>query len=384
MARRLVMGNEAVVLGALAAGCDFYAGYPITPATEIMEEMARVLPRRGGVFLQAEDELAAIGAVIGAAWGGARAMTATSGPGFSLMQENLGYAAMTQTPCVVVDTQRAGPSTGLPTMPAQGDVMQARWGTHGDRPAIVLTASSVEGAYESTRFAFALAERHRVPVVVLLDAVVSHMREPVDLSEPPLPAPRVYPELREGDPRFGDAPFVPFGAGPPAVVTGLSHNVQGLPRTGSGRDIERMLREAQARIAADPQLVHAVRHVDTEDADVVVVAYGITARAAEEAVVNLRGAGVRAGLLDLRVLWPLPALHLTQVAEHARTLVVVELNLGQLVDPIAAAVSGRATVHSLTRADGSLFAPADIEHFVLQLESAALEEGGVHRAAVGR
>src|SRR5690606_32532021 len=178
---RLIQGNEACALGALHAGCTYYAGYPITPASEIMEQMARMLPARHGVFVQMEDEIAAMAAVIGASWAGAKAMTATSGPGFSLMQENLGYAAMTETPCVVVDSQRMGPSTGLPTLPSQGDVMQARWGSHGDRPGVTLTASSVRQVYEVTVAAFNISERYRVPVILLLDAVVSHMREGVEL-----------------------------------------------------------------------------------------------------------------------------------------------------------------------------------------------------------
>ncbi|MCL8206980.1 MAG: 2-oxoacid:acceptor oxidoreductase subunit alpha [Actinomycetia bacterium] len=364
MAKRLVMGNEAVVQGALAAGCDFYAGYPITPATEIMEEMSRELPRRGGVFLQMEDELGALAAVIGAAWGGARAMTATSGPGFSLMQEHIGYAAMTETPCVVVDAQRGGPSTGLPTLPAQGDVMQARFGSHGDRPAIVLTASSVRGAYEATRRAFALAERHRQPVVLLLDAVVAHMREPVDLPPPGPPTPRTWPVLAPDAPRFGGAPFVPFGAGPPVVVTGLAHDVRGLPRTGSGRETERMLRAAAERIERDPELAEGVRRYRLDDAEVGIVAYGITARAAQEAVDALRAVGVRAGLLDLEVLWPLARTSLAALAEQVDAVVVAELNLGQMALAVEAAVGGRAPVRALTRADGGLFAPEDIARFV--------------------
>ncbi len=183
---RLIQGNEACALGALHAGCTFYAGYPITPASEIMEHMARLLPQRHGVFVQMEDEIGALAAVIGAAWAGAKAMTATSGPGFSLMQENLGYAAMTGTPCVVVDSQRMGPSTGLPTLPSQGDVMQARWGSHGDRPGVTLTASSVRSVYEVTVAAFNISEQFRVPVVLLLDAVVSHMREGVELPDLPV------------------------------------------------------------------------------------------------------------------------------------------------------------------------------------------------------
>ena len=181
--QRLMQGNEACARGALHAGCSFFAGYPISPSSEIMERMAQQLPARGGAFIQMEDEIASLAAVIGASWAGAKAMTATSGPGFSLMQENLGYAAMTETPCVIVDAQRGGPSTGLPTLPSQGDVMQARWGTHGDRPALALTASSVGDTYEMTVEAFNLAETYRVPVILLLDATLAHTYENVELSE---------------------------------------------------------------------------------------------------------------------------------------------------------------------------------------------------------
>ena len=357
MALRMVMGNEAAVQGALAGGCDFYAGYPITPATEILEEMGRRLPPRGGVFLQMEDELAAMAAVVGAAWGGARAMTATSGPGFSLMQEHIGYAAITQTPCVVIDVQRGGPSTGLPTLPAQGDVMQARYGTHGDRPAIVLTASSVREAYTTTRKAFQLAERHRTPVVVLLDAVIAHMREPVELPPLPEPALNPWPGSSGTEPPFGAHPFTPFGGPSPIVVTGLSHGEDGWPRTGAGQATERMLKDAIAGIAEDPSLTQGVERYCMDDATVAVVAYGITARAAHAAVETLRAEGERAGLLKLDVLWPLPAAALLEAAEQVDGLLVVEMNLGQLVMPVRAVVGGRTHVAHLGRADGLLLSP---------------------------
>ena len=369
MAKQLIMGNEAVVLGAIAAGCNFYAGYPITPATEIMEEMARLLPPRGGVFVQMEDELAAIAAVIGAAWGGAVAMTATSGPGFSLMQENIGYGAMTQTPCVVVDSQRGGPSTGLPTLPSQSDTMQAKFGSHGDRAALVLTASSVMEAYEATIAAFRLAERHRMPVVLLLDAIVSHMREPVDLPSMPEPTKRSFPKLDPGADRFGDAPFVPFGEGPVTIVTGLSHDATGLTGHSSGAATERMLRQVLQKLKEDPEITEAMQSYRLDEAEVAIVAYGITARAAMEAVDVLRSRGQRVGLVDLKVLWPFPVEKIQEVASNVRVLLVAELNLGQMVMPVEAAVAGRAVVRSLTRADGSLLTPEDISEFVMHLSS---------------
>ena len=367
--RRLVMGNEAVALGAIAAGCDFYAGYPITPATEILEEMARALPRRGGVFLQMEDELAAMAAIIGAAWGGATAMTATSGPGFSLMQENLGYASITQTPCVIIDSQRGGPSTGLPTLPSQGDAMQARFGTHGDRPALVITASSVKGCYDATVLAFKLAKRHRMPVVLLFDAVVSHMREPVQLPPPPPPPERSFPKLEEGDARFGEAPFVPFGHGPITVVTGLSHGGDGLAETRRGVQTEAMIINSITKLEEDPEIqAEWTSDYRLDDAEVAIVTYGITARAAREAVDQLRGKGVAAGLLDLRILWPFAENRLREVASHARTIVVPELNLGQMVMPVRAAVEGAAKVHQLNRADGTLLTPEDIAEFAISVQ----------------
>jgi 2-oxoglutarate ferredoxin oxidoreductase subunit alpha len=342
---RLIQGNEACALGALHAGCSFYAGYPITPASEIMETLARRLPAVGGVFIQMEDEIGALAAVIGAAWAGAKAMTATSGPGFSLMQENLGYAAMTQTPCVVVDSQRAGPSTGLPTLTSQGDVMQARWGTHGDRAALVLTASSVR-------------DRHRLPVVLLLDATLSHMRENVLLPEVSVEERRA-PASLEGFEPFGGAEFLPFGAGSRIVVTGLAHQASGRPAASDGAGAERMLRRAVDDVAADPG-VFLHRAEATEDAELVILAYGITARTAKAAVGQLRADGVRAGLVELQTLWPFPERLVARLAGETAVLLVPELNLGQLVLPVRAAAAGGARVVPLNRADGVLFSPEEI------------------------
>jgi 2-oxoglutarate ferredoxin oxidoreductase subunit alpha len=367
---RLIQGNEACALGALHAGCTFYAGYPITPASEIMEHMARLLPPRHGVFVQMEDEIGALAAVIGAAWGGAKAMTATSGPGFSLMQENLGYAAMTETPCVVVDSQRMGPSTGLPTLPSQGDVMQARWGSHGDRPGVTLTASSVRNVYEVTVAAFNISERFRVPVVLLLDAVVSHMREAVELPELPVVT-RASPEDPAGFLPFGGTEFMPFGAGRPIVVTGLAHAESGLPRSTDGAGAERMLRRAVGRIDTAGDAITRTRPWALEDAEVGIIAYGISARPARGAVSLLRAEGIRAGLLELETLWPLPERAIRRLAERTRFLLVPELNLGQLVLAVRAAVEGRTPVVALNRVDGSIFTPAQIAD-------------AIHRAPEGR
>ena len=356
---RLIQGNEACALGALHAGCTFYAGYPITPASEIMEHLARLLPPRGGTFVQMEDEIGAMAAVIGAAWGGAKAMTATSGPGFSLMQENLGYAAMTETPCVVVDSQRMGPSTGLPTLPSQGDVMQARWGSHGDRAAVVLTASSVRAVFDVTVAAFNISEAYRVPVVLLLDAVVSHMREGVTLPDLPVVT-RHAPEPGAPFQPFGSPDFVPLGAGRKIVVTGLAHAESGLPRATDGANAERMLRRAIDRLTAAGDAILRTRTHRLDDAGVGIVAYGITARPAQGAVDLLRAEGIRAGLLELETLWPLPGQSLRTLAERVDLLVVPELNLGQLVVPIQAEVGGLTRVLPLGRVDGQLFSPAGL------------------------
>jgi len=355
---RLIQGNEACALGALHAGCTFYAGYPITPASEIMETLARRLPALGGTFIQMEDEIAAIAAVIGAAWAGAKAMTATSGPGFSLIQENLGYAAMTGTPCVIVDSQRAGPSTGLPTLTSQGDVMQARWGTHGDRAALVLTASSVRDVYEMTVRAFNLSERHRLPVVLLLDATLSHMRENIILPDVPVEDRRA-PASLEGFEPFAGPEFLPFGAGARIVVTGLAHQASGRPAASDGAGAERMLRRAITDVETDPE-VFLHRAEETDDAELVILAYGITARAAKAAVRLLRTDGVRTGLVELQTLWPFPESFVARLAGQTELLLVPELNLGQLVLPVRAAAAGQARVVALNRADGVLFSPEEI------------------------
>jgi len=353
-----MQGNEACALGAVHAGCSFFAGYPISPSSEIMEWMARLLPPRGGVFVQMEDELASLGAVIGASWTGAKAMTATSGPGFSLMQEHIGYAAMTETPCVIVDSQRVGPSTGMPTMPAQGDVMQSRWGSHGDRPAIVLTASSVRDTYEMTVEAFNLSETYRLPVVLLLDATLSHMRE--NMTFPHLDVvTRARPSSAEGFQPFGSPEFLPLGNGARFMVTGLAHDETGHARASNGGAGERLLRGLMDRLDADAERITHTRPYELEDASLVFISYGITARAARAAVDQLRAEGVRAGLLELLTLWPFPEALVSAVARKADAVVVPELNLGQ-VALLVRARSGETPTIPLGRANGRLLQPDEI------------------------
>ncbi|HRK24380.1 MAG TPA: 2-oxoacid:acceptor oxidoreductase subunit alpha, partial [Beijerinckiaceae bacterium] len=292
-------GNQACALGAIAAGCTFFAGYPITPSSEVAEHMARELPRVDGVFVQMEDEIGSLAAVIGASLGGVKAMTATSGPGYSLMQENLGYAAMTEAPCVIINVMRGGPSTGMPTRPSQGDIMQARWGTHGDHPIVVVAPASVQEIYTETIRAFNLAEQFRVPVVVLYDEIIAHLLETVDLpaKKDVVRIERVWASGNEpGFLPYADTPdHVPVmarpGDGHRIHVTGLTHLPDGFP-TQKPELAERALCRLLDKIEVNLARIEHTEMLGTEDADVLVVAVGITARAARSAVQRLRAEGV--------------------------------------------------------------------------------------------
>uniref|UniRef100_I2Q3C2 2-oxoacid:ferredoxin oxidoreductase, alpha subunit n=1 Tax=Desulfovibrio sp. U5L TaxID=596152 RepID=I2Q3C2_9BACT len=363
-----LLGNEAVVEGALAAGCTFYAGYPITPSTEIMETMARRLPAvPDGVFLQMEDEIASMGAVIGGSLAGRKAMTATSGPGFSLMQEQIGYAAMTETPLVVVDVMRGGASTGLPTSPGQGDVQQARWGAHGDHPIIVLSAADVPECLEMTVAAFNFAEKYRTPVILLLDEITAHTREKIELPEPgdfeifsrlvPTMPPEWYKPYEET--LRGVPPMPPLGTGYRFHVTGLTHDPLGFP-TARPEEVralvERQFRKID-RFFHDIQLVDAV---DTDDAEVLVIAYGCVARSARLAVKQAREAGVRAGLLVLKTLYPFPRTHVEKLMRSCRLVVVPELNVGQISREVKRVNEGLTSVRTINRIDGQIITPSQI------------------------
>ncbi len=374
---RNLQGNQACALGAVAAGCRFYAGYPITPSSEIAETMARELPKVGGVFVQMEDEIASMGAVIGASLGGVKAMTATSGPGFSLKQENLGYACGAEVPCVIINVMRGGPSTGMPTRPAQGDVMQARWGTHGDHPIIVLTPASVIEVYQQTIRAFNLSEAFRVPVIVLYDEVIGHLVETVELP-PTQPGGLVERRWASG-PREHYQPYavgadnIPAmarpGAGYRTHTTGLTHDATGFPTQNpetAGRATRRLLEKIEQHGAAIEQ--HESRHC--KDADVLVVAYGITARAAAAAVEQARAQGIRAGLFRPVTLWPFPEAAFVALARQARQLLVPELNAGQLALEIERLAAGRAPVHRINRLDGEPITPAEVLAEITQLARA--------------
>ena len=367
MKPHLMQGNEACAAGAIAAGCRFFAGYPITPATEIAEIMARRLPQVRGKFIQMEDEIASMAAVIGASVGGAKALTATSGPGFSLMQENIGYAAMAEIPCVVVDVQRTGPSTGLPTQPSQGDVMQARWGTHGDHPIIALCPSTVREVFDLTIKAFNLAEKYRTPVVLLMDAMIAHMRERVELPEPdeievwdraPTDVPPEWYKAYENEPH--DAPpLAPFGDGYRYHITGLFHDEYGYP-TQRLDEIRPWLARVFGKIErGTSEIVDYVADPHLEKAEVVVITYGAAARSAQRAVTLARSRGNRVSLLKLRTLWPFPEEGVENAAGRLHCVIVPEMNLGQLVTEVERIV-GRRKVMRINRADGQMIDPQEI------------------------
>jgi 2-oxoglutarate/2-oxoacid ferredoxin oxidoreductase subunit alpha len=370
----LLQGNEAMVEGALAAGCRFFAGYPITPATEISEAMSVKLPALGGTFIQMEDEIASLGAVIGASLAGVKSMTATSGPGFSLMQENLGFAVVAEVPCVIVNVMRGGPSTGLPTHLSQGDVQQARWGTHGDHPIIVLAASTTRECFHLTVKAFNLSEKFRTPVILLSDEVVAHTREKIFL--PPPEALQVVQRLRptvppewyipyENTPR-GVPPMGIFGDGYRYHVTGLIHDVRGFP-TERPDEIVPFLERLFRKINQHFREIQMVEEYLTEDAEMLVIAYGAVARSAKRAVNDARSQGVKAGLFKLITLWPFPRRALEPHLRRVRAVLVPELNLGQMSREVKRINQGLTRVDTLNRIDGKLITPDEIVERLVKL-----------------
>ena len=365
--RQNLQGNHACALAAIAAGCRFYGGYPITPSSEIAERMSLELPAVGGVFIQMEDEIASMAAVIGASLGGAKAMTATSGPGFSLKQENLGYAAMTEVPCVIVDVMRGGPSTGLPTRPAQGDIMQSRWGTHGDHPIIVLAPASVREVYAETIRAFDLAETLRTPVILLYDETIGHLVETVEIPDPATIS-RAGRKWASG-PREDYRPYADPGDGIPAMArpgdgyrshtTGLTHGELGFP-TQNPEDVERMTRRLLGKLERHRDRIDRFETLHAEGAEVLVVAIGIAARAAASAVRQARDAGLRAGLFRPVTLWPFPEQQFRALAAGASRVLVVEMNAGQLSLEIERLCAAPGKVERLTRLSGEPIGPAEI------------------------
>jgi 2-oxoglutarate/2-oxoacid ferredoxin oxidoreductase subunit alpha len=363
---RVMSGNEACAEGAMAAGLRFFAGYPITPSSEIAEELSVKLPMVGGSFIQMEDEIAAMGAIIGASLAGAKSMTATSGPGFSLKQENIGFACMAEVPCVIVNVQRGGPSTGLPTMPAQGDMMQARWGTHGDHPIIAVVPWSVAETFELTARAFNLSERYRVPVIVMLDEIIGHVNEKVLLPEsveivdrrgPDAPPGRYLPYRHTED---KIPPMATYGKGGYRFhVTGLAHDETGFP-TNNPVEIDRLNRRLCDKIDLHREAIVDVERSMLDDAEVAVFAYGSVARSAQTAVREARARGIRAGLLRPKTIWPFPDREIREVAEKVRSIVVPEMNLGQIAHEVEWAVRGGCPVIPFGRVDGQPIAPAQV------------------------
>tara|TARA_B100001079_G_scaffold229232_1_gene207814 strand:+ start:1095 stop:2246 length:1152 start_codon:yes stop_codon:yes gene_type:complete len=370
---RNLQGNHACALAAVAAGCRFYAGYPITPSSEVAEKMAAELPSVGGVFIQMEDEIASMGAVLGASIGGAKAMTATSGPGFSLKQENLGYAMGAEIPCVVINVMRGGPSTGMPTRPAQGDVMQARWGSHGDTVVIALAPASVTEVYSQTVRAFNLSEQLRVPVIMLIDEVIGHLVETVAIPAPESlvlvdrewasgPAKEYKPYAANG----GDIPAMPRpGAGYRAHVTGLTHAEDGFPSQDPAV-VARMMERVLGKLDNHRDLIDCYETVDCDDAEVLVVAYGVTARAARRAVRQARAQGLRAGLFRPVTLWPFPDQALRTATANAHTVLVPEMNAGQLCLEVERICAGIPVVR-LNRIDGEPITPQQVEDRINEL-----------------
>ena len=367
-------GDVACAYGALLGGCDFFAGYPITPATEVAEAMSSLLPRVGGTPIQMEDEIASVSAIVGAAWTGRRAMTATSGPGFSLMQEGIGYACMTETPCVIVNVQRSGPSTGQPTEPAQGDMLQARWGTHGDHELIVLAPSSVQECVDLTKKAFDLAEEYRTPVLVMTDGEVGHMRESVVLPS------REECVLRERrGPTTDAADFVPFRAAPASspefatfgtgyhtYVTGLTHAESGLPSTDDAEAHTELVRRQCEKISGAVEALTHVEHNLQEGAKVGLISYGISGRSAAGAVRQLRDDGHKVSHLRLVNVFPFPERVVREFAASLDRVIVPEMNLGQICHVVRESLEGDAVVERVSKIGGEIITPDEICRAVVE------------------
>ncbi len=367
---KLLSGNEAIAEGAIYAGCRFFAGYPITPSSDLAERMSFRLPQVGGRFIQMEDEIASAGAIIGASLCGIKSMTATSGPGFSLMQEHISFAAMAEVPIVIANIQRGGPSTGLPTFPSQQDMMQARWGAHGDYEAITLVPCSVEECFYLTVKAFNLSEKYRVPAFILSDEVIAHLREKVRIPEPgeieviDREKPRVPPEqYYPYDDSQGEVPpLAAFGSGYRYHVTGLAHDITGFP-THDPEKVGRLLKRIVDKIRNHVSEIVEYEEYMVEDADILVFSYGCTSRACKEAIQELRRDGVRVGLWRPKVIWPFPEEELKKAASGKKAVLVVEMNYKQIGYEVERILCDMR-VHWMGRADGEIIPPEEIEEEV--------------------
>lgn len=373
---RFVLGNEACALGAIAAGCRFFAGYPITPSTEIAENMSVLLPKNGGSFVQMEDEIASAGAIIGASWSGVKSMTATSGPGISLMQENIGYGVITETPIVIINVQRGSPSTGQPTMSSQSDMMQARWGSHGDYETIALSPSSVQEFFDFTIKAFNLAEEYRVPVLVMSDEVVGHMREKLIIPDSVDIVKRVRPELKEGEqylpydaPENGVTPMPAFGDGFNVHVTGLTHDKRGYPDTNDAETHTDLVERLCDKILKNKDKICSYKEEFCDDAEIVVVSYGSPYRSVLTAVKEAREEGIKVGSLKIDTPWPFPDEEISKLAENATDFIMPEMNLGQMVHELERVAGKDANVHLIGKIGGVLHTPEEILEKIKEVAS---------------
>jgi 2-oxoglutarate/2-oxoacid ferredoxin oxidoreductase subunit alpha len=373
---RFIQGNEACVEGAIYAGIDFFAGYPITPSTEILEHLAARLPQKGGKFIQMEDEIASMGAIIGASLTGKKVMTATSGPGFSLKQEALGYACMAEIPCVIANVQRGGPSTGNPTHVSQGDVNQARWGTHGDHSIIALTASNHQDVFKITVDAFNMAETYRTPVVLLLDETIGHMREKLVIPEPgELPVVErlrtsvkggvdYHPYLPRED---GRLPMSDFGGEHRYNVTGLFHDMWGFPNN-SPSVVGGLLRHLVDKIENNVNDICMYKEYWLDDAEYILISYGSSARSAIHLAKNRRARGMKIGVLELQTLWPFPTEMIREKCAGAKAVIVVEMNMGQVVTQVKNAVDNPNSVFLANKITGELISPDDIKSLLRMIQ----------------
>ncbi|MBN1785737.1 MAG: 2-oxoacid:acceptor oxidoreductase subunit alpha [Candidatus Methanofastidiosa archaeon] len=368
-----IQGDKACVYGALIAGCRFFAGYPITPATEIAEEMSRFLPKLGGTYIQMEDEIASMGAIIGASWTGKKTMTATSGPGFSLMQENIGYAVMTETPCVIVDVQRGGPSTGQPTMSSQGDVMQARYGSHGDYEIIALCPSSVQETLELTIRAFNLSEKYRVPVILMMDESIGHMREKITIPKDVLIANRstvdisyaYYRPFRTGYMHATKIPeFAPFGSGYKTFITGLTHDEDGFPTTVNPKAHSDLIKRLSEKITDNIDDIFYVNNKHLEYAEIAVISYGISARPSLAAVNMAQKLEKNVAFINLNTLWPFNYEFISELSKQVEKIIVVEMNMGLMYHSIREAAEGRCDVVLVSSLGGRVPTPKDIVEMI--------------------
>lgn len=345
----------------------FFAGYPITPATEVAEHMSQRLPATGGIYIQMEDEIASMAAILGASWGGAKSMTATSGPGFSLMMENLGLGIVTETPCVIVDVQRGGPSTGLPTLVSQSDMMQAKWGSHGDYEVIALAPQSPQECFDLTVKAFEYSEQYRLPVFVMMDEVVGHMTEKVEIPSPDSvkPYPRRYTKLPPGEympyrPQEDLVPeIVSAGQGYAVHVTGLTHNEKGYPEI-SAKAQENMVQRLTDKIKKNVKKIVLLEEENLEDAEIVVVSYGISARTAQYPIEKAREEGMKVGFVRLLTVWPFPEEYIDNLAKRIKAFVVPEINLGQIGREVERCAHGQAKVLGITHPGGGLHFPEKV------------------------